>query len=246
MIYFLSISILVFNIFATDTHEALPEGEVAHYTFNDCDAREAHGNKSNGSLFGGVGCWCGIEDDGLLFDGVDDYVIFYGEVNRYFNTSDFTISFYFKPEQYNVFQQSMLGKRAACDEEQMFDILLNLNDRQVQTEVYESSFKHFGDLSPALIAAGWHHFALVREGLKASTYINGQLQKESYRCSGIDISNESPLSFSDSPCIKNGRTRRFQGVLDELRVFNRALSKEEIRQLYEQYPIENAKNDCVS
>ena len=84
-------------------YNSLEDGLVAHYSFNYCDARDDSGNGSDGELFGGVGCWCGIEDDGLLLDGARAYIEFPGKVNRYFNTSDFTISFYFKAEQYLVF-----------------------------------------------------------------------------------------------------------------------------------------------
>jgi len=219
---------------------------VAYYSFNECDARDDSGNGSHGKLFGSVSCWCGVEDDGLLLDGVNDYIEFYGSVNDYFGTSDFTISYYFKPEQYMVFQQSLFSKREDCTEYNMLDFMLDLNNKEVKTYLHETPSKYYGYLSPAIVENGWHHIALVREGLKASTYINGRLQKEGYRCSGIDISNEAVLSFSNSPCVQNGRSRRFRGILDEVRVFNRALSNQEIARLYSKYPVENAGMDCVT
>lgn len=219
---------------------------VAYYSFNECDARDDSGNGSNGKLFGSVSCWCGVEDDGLLLDGVNDFIEFQGDVNDYFGTTDFTLSYYFKAEKYMIFQQSLFSKRANCTEYNMLDFLLDLNNKEVKTFVYETPTKHYGALSPNILQPGWHHIALVREGLKASTYINGQLQREGYRCNGIDLSNEASLSFSNSPCIESGRIRRFRGVLDEVRVYNRALEKTEIEQLYSLHPVENAAMDCVS
>ena len=226
--------------------QSLEEGLVAYYSFNFCDARDESGNGSNGKLFGGVGCWCGIEDDGLLLDGAGSYIEFPGKVNRYFNTSDFTVSFYFKAEQYLVFQQSLLSKREDCDQFNMFDLLLDLNSREVSTAVHETPEKYYAGLSPALDTTNWIHFALVREGTRAYTYINGELHRESFRCSGVDISNNAVLSFSNSPCVHNGQARRFKGVLDELRVYSRALSSEEVRKLYREHPVENAAMDCVT
>ncbi len=228
------------------TNVLLEEGLVAHYSFNLCDARDDSGNGSDGVLLGNVGCWCGIEDDGLLLDGSRGYIEFPGKVNRYFNTSDFTISFYFKAEQYLVFQQSLLSKREECDEFSMFDLMLDLNSREVNTSVFETPEKYYGGLSPSLDTTSWIHFALVREGVRAYSYINGELHRQSFRCSGVDISNSAVLSFSNSPCVQAGRARRFKGVLDELRVYGRALSPEEIRKLYQQYPVENAVMDCVT
>lgn len=226
-------------------YDPLEDGLVAYYSFNQCDARDDTGNGSDGQLFGSISCWCGIEDDGLLLDGVRDYIEFHGRVNRYFNTTDFTISFYFKPEQYSPFSQSLISKRENCDEYYMLDLLLNMGEEEVNTNVYETPHKYYPEISPTLDSTNWQHFALVRDGFRASTYINGQLRREGFRCSGVDIGNEAVLSFANSPCL--GRSsRRFKGVLDELRVYDRALSEDEIKTLYELHPVENALMDCVT
>ena len=244
-ISFLAILFFVASSYSNKEH-TLDVGLVAHYTFNNCDARDDSGNESHGKLFGNIDCWCGIEDDGLLLDGIGDYIEFHGKVNHYFNTTDFTISFYFKPEQYLVFKQSLLSKRSECDEYNMFDFLLDLNLEEVSTAVYESPVKFYSNISPALDSKGWHHFALVREGVMATTYINGQPRKKGFRCSGVDLSNDQVLSFSNSPCLNSVGVRRFKGVLDELRVYDRALSSEEIQMLYNLNPVENAQMDCVT
>jgi|APTNR8051073442_1049403.scaffolds.fasta_scaffold00404_27 hypothetical protein len=221
------------------------EGLVAHFSFNQCDARDVLGSASFGEFRGPVRCWCGIDGDGLLLDGETAHVIFEGPVNRYFNTSDFTISFYFKPEARSAFPLSILSKRARCDEYQMLDLMLDFNRPELTTYFHESPNKYFLGLSPEVKPAGWQHFALVREGLYAYAYINGERVRESFRCSGVDIGNEAPLSIANSPCVQTGRARRFRGLFDELRVYDRALGPEEVKALYERYPIENPMMDCV-
>ncbi len=228
------------------TTDSLDDGLIAYYSFNECDARDDSGNGSNGILYGGMRCWCGIEDDGLLFDGVNDYVEFQGSVNDNFNTTDFTVSFYFKSEQQGVFKQSMLGKRKECTDYYMFDLLLDTGKQEVDTRVYETPGKNYDGISPTYEGNGWQHFALVREGFRATTYINGQLQHSGFRCSGVDITNEMPLMFANSPCLRSGPTQRFKGVLDELRIYDRALSAEEVALLYARHPIENAAQDCFT
>ena len=242
----LALLVAAFAISTSSPHNSLTEGLIAYYSFNFCDARDESGNGSDGVLFGNVGCWCGIEDDGLLLDGTHSYIEFPGKVNRYFNTSDFTVSFYFKAEQYLVFRQSLLSKREGCDEFNMFDLLLDLNSMEVAVAVHETPKKYYPGLSPGLDTAGWIHFALVREGTRAYSYINGELHRQSFRCSGVDISNNAVLSFSNSPCVQSGQARRFKGVLDELRVYSRALSPEEVRKLYRERPVESAVMDCVT
>lgn len=245
------INMLLFMMFLTPqtpsgNMEALDQSLVAYYSFNQCDARDDSGNGSDGKMIGQVNCWCGIDDDGLLFDGVGAHLEFSGLVNDYFNTSDFTISFYFKNEGRNIFRQSMLGKRLDCGDQHLLDIQLDQIHRKVQTEVRENEYKDYGDISPELDGEGWHHFALVREGTFAFTYINGILIRTGRRCSGVDLSNTATLNFANSPCIETGGVRRFKGILDELRIYDRALNEQEVQQLYNAYPIENAASDCYT
>jgi hypothetical protein len=224
----------------------LTKGLVAYYSFNDCNARDESGNGSDGKLFGNVGCWCGIEDDGLLFNGKHDYVEFYGIVNRYFTTSDFTISFYFKSNQYSVLKQSLFSKRESCEKYNALDFRLDRNLSIVETDFNETPVKDYGDISPETGENGWKHFVLARKGFKAYTYINGVLIREGHRCSGVDITNEAVLSFSNSPCVYEGGATRFKGILDELRVYDRALDESEVENLYLLNPVEKAEQDCVS
>ncbi|MEZ4934996.1 MAG: LamG domain-containing protein [Saprospiraceae bacterium] len=222
------------------------DGLVAHYTFNKCDIKDITGNNPDGVMMGDPGCHCGVEGNALFFDGINDYVEFPGIVNRHFNTTDFTVSFYFKPNKYSVFRQSLLSKRDTCNEYNMLDFQLDINGRIVKTDLYETPEKFFRDISPELPESDWVHFALVRKGIYAYTFINGELRQESRRCSGVDIGNEVVLSFSNSPCLSSGRTVRFKGGLDELRIYDHALTDEEIAQLYALHPVEMAEVDCIT
>jgi hypothetical protein len=237
-------SILSFLFLSSSSSFDPEEGLIAYYSFNECDARDDSGNGSNGQMSGGVSCWCGIEDDGLLFNGVNDFVEFQGLVNDYFSTSDFTISFYFHSKEYTIYPQSLLSKRENCEDVHMFDFMLKRARGELDIDVHETETKDFPGLETDVNGSGWHHVALVRRGIRAYTYINGQAVKESRRCSGVDLSNDALLSFSNSPCLQMG-VKRFKGVLDELRVYDYALTPEDIEALYRMHPIESAEQDCV-
>lgn len=245
MKYILFLCLPIFLCFQ-DHKLNLSKGLVASYSFNQCDARDDSGHESNGKMWGEIACRCGVEGSGLLLDGIDDYIEFEGLVNKTFNTTDFTIGFYIKPLGYSTFDQSMLSKRALCDDNYMMDIRLDLNQQTILADVYQSEYKYHKDLSPKFESGPWYHFVLVREGSIARTYINGVLQKESHRCSGVDITNDALLSFSNSPCIKGGRTQRFKGVLDQLTIYDIPLSHKAVLKLYQQFPVERAEVDCVS
>ncbi len=219
------------------------DGLVAYYSFNRCDARDDSGGESEGILHGQVGCWCGIEGDGLLFDGMDDWVAFSGRVNRCFSTTDFTVSFYIKPEGRAPYVQDLLSKRAGCGEEHLLDMLLDPAGKQLSGLIYESATNRFQDLQSSLPGATWMHVALVREGQEARLYIDGERRFEAFRCRGVDIGNSAALRFSNNHC---NRTRPFKGVLDELRIYDRALDDGEMRRLYLLHPVENAAMDCLT
>lgn len=246
MIRMLLFLLLILLFSAYTPNDPLTNGLVAYYSFNQCDARDDSGNGCHGVFFGDISCWCGIDDDGLLLDGRTAYIEFGGLVNKYFTTSDLTVSFYFRSEQYSVFDQSLLSKSEACNDYYTLDVLLNRQQSAVEAKVYESPNKYFPGLKPRLDSTRWIHFALVREGTRAFTYINGELRDEGFRCSGVDIGNEAMLNFGNSPCVQEGRAQRFKGVIDELRIYDRAFNEEEIRVLYHQHPVENAQQDCFT
>ena len=244
-ILFIGLTSFHFKYPSTDTRYD-DEGLVAHYTFNKCDVVDVTGNNPDGEVFGNPGCHCGVEGNAVFFDGSNDYFELPGIVNRHFGTTDFTVSFYIKPAKYSVFNQSLLSKRDSCNEYYMLDLQLDVNKKQVKTDLYESPEKYFKDLSPDMPQSNWVHFALVRKGIYAYTYINGQLRRDARRCSGVDIGNDAVLSFSNTPCLVTGRSVRFKGGLDELRVYDHALSDEEIMQVYSLHPVETAEVDCIS
>lgn len=218
---------------------------VAYYSFDNCDARDDSGFGSDGKMYGFPECWCGVKDDGLLFDGKDDYLEFEGIVNRYFSTSDLTVSFYIRSKTSTPFKMQLLSKRDSCNLGSQLDFQFNGSFQRVDIAFRESEYNYFSGLSAELDNQQWQHIVLVRKGINAYTYINGTLRQKSRKCRGVDISNNAFLQFSNGPCLGAG-LRRFNGVLDELKIFDRAFTDEEVLQLYRSVPIEHANQDCFS
>ena len=52
-----------------------------------------------------------------------------------------------------------------------------------------------------------------------------------------NIVNNEPLQFSNGPCAGKDGTRRLKGKLDDIRIYNRALSTSEIQELFDPVPV---------
>lgn len=205
-------------------------GLLAYYSFDNCDATDETGNGSNGSLVGSPACDCGVSGQALVLDGIDDHVVFNGIVNGIFSNSNFTISFYFKPfDAFNV--QDILSKREDCTNDAVvFDIQYFLSINAVSTEVSIPT-EIPAVLTNNLDLTCWHHYVLTRSSNRIRLYLNGNLIEERFTNGTYDLSNNATLTLANSPCL-GPNLDRFRGKFDELRIYNRALSEEEVSNFY--------------
>lgn len=81
---------------------------------------------------------------------------------------------------------------------------------------------------PAIPTESWTHVMGVFDGTKAALYLNGTLVGTTI-ASGVLENNSSDLTFGLDP---DNSSVYFSGRLDEARVYNRALSPDEVRDLY--------------
>jgi hypothetical protein len=102
-------------------------------------------------------------------------------------------------------------------------------------QVNTGSSGRWSTIGQTLAINTWHHVAFVYDGGKIMAYLNGNKVNESYGVSGIS-SSSAPLYIGDE-----GWGNNFNGLIDEVKVFNRALSQTEI-----QKEIGTTRNTCVS
>jgi hypothetical protein len=79
----------------------------------------------------------------------------------------------------------------------------------------------------------FHLVALVRQGKAVSVYIDGTLDSAATTGAVANVSNSAPLTAGESVCDGRDGTVPFQGQLDEIELFSRALSASEILAVYE-------------
>jgi gliding motility-associated-like protein len=145
-------------------------------------------------------------------------------------TNNFTVSFYFKPlntTQANT--QTILYKRNNCSNDNAFAVRYSPTVGSVNVILSQSA-----QLSATVSASVdpnrcWHHVVVVRENRTTSLWLDGILAASSVAPSPINITNdELPLIVGKSSCnITDGF---YEGFLDELLLYNRALSAREIEE----------------
>ncbi len=180
---------------------------------------DSSGNGNTGTLTGGVQWATGKLGKGLRFDGVNDYVDLTG-----FTATGGTYTFSFWAKSGDI---HYTGNDFFIDMQTPRFIL----SRQTNTfQFYDGAYKNFGSgISFAPYINSWHYFSWVfnTNNTTAYLYIDGVLKGSNGTYSSKDIGASIGLMAR-----YNGVTYNMAGLLDDVRIYNRALSSSEVQQQY--------------
>ncbi len=208
-------------------------GLVAHYAF-DGNYQDATGNTANTAVAVGTPEFrCGVSNDALLLDGAADLVYIPNgqNVNTEFDTEDFTVSFYFKPIGLNG-QQYLISKRdTACTYDYDFYVKYVPDSRTANGLLREIPQKTVSVVHTIDNSACWQHLVLVRDDTRVKMYINTKLVSDLGSQTRIDLTNDGDFVIGSAICRGTNEVP-FHGLIDELRIYNRALDDDEIKDLY--------------
>ena len=88
----------------------------------------------------------------------------------------------------------------------------------------------FADNSRNYADGAWHHVAVVRDGTYGAFWVDGILRSTSTNM--ISVHNSSPVCVGNSYSGDSFQRKGWHGLLDEIRIFDRALSMDEVRALH--------------
>ena len=209
----------------------LANGLVAHYEFEG-DADDSSGNDNDGEEFGGVSYVDGVIGQAVSFDGIDDYI----DVahNDSLSPEILTVSVWVNIIEDNGIVNMLLKGRWNGD--------LTNNQREYQLNTTYGNF--YGEqwnnvylLNPA-VESEWSLITLTYDKNSLRIYKNGLLDNsETFDDEINKPSNPESLTIGSAFGVENGDLGTYQNALnakmDDLRIYNRALSAEEIQTLYE-------------
>jgi hypothetical protein len=194
----------------------LGEGLVAYWPC-DGDAKDASGNGNDGVLHGAVAAADrnGKAGGALYFDGIDDSVVVPGTPSLDI-TNAITIAVWAKLDS----ARSILS---VCDK----------NGESWRLQLYSWNPAELGNDQTAIHFAGslpagkWVHVAATFDGSVAKVYLNGTEAGHAARSAPFP-SSASDVHIGSDPFLQK---EYFAGSLDDLAVWNRALSAEEVAKL---------------
>ena len=184
------------------------------------------GNNNNGTIYGAVWDNDGRFGKALKFDGVDDYV----EVPHNSGISGFeqlTVEFYFRTS--TVKDAVMVGKHYGSTDGEFYVGTLSPTQLRFMT-INSGSTRVEVNVSFNYATNQWFHCVGVYDGSLMQLFVNATLLGSNNQ-SGVLKSTTYPLRIA----AYSGSSWRFNGLIDEVRIYRKALTSAEISDLYNYY-----------
>ncbi len=162
-----------------------------------------------------------VAGNALNFDGTDDYV-FINDSSSLDLTSSFTFAMWIYPVSYPT-EGMILNKESTYE-------LATSPSGTIKWAINNTTPKWtWVDTGLTVPLNQWTHIAVTYNGSSIITYKNGGAQISTTAGAGNIIPNANPVTIA---ARSGGTTSFFAGKLDEVRIYNRALSAAEVATMY--------------
>lgn len=197
---------------------------------------------NDGRLLNGVLTEPGIVGNAFSFDGIDDYIVIPNNDDLNFGMGDFTVAawiqtsfdkgtgsdFILTKSLPGNGHQYTLSYRASTNGQVSFYV----DDHHI--EVAPGSWSEeaaFAESNFSIVDGEFHYIAGVRKGTITELYVDGILV-------GTDSSSTILSASSSNNVVIGGRENPssdpyFNGLIDEVQIYNRALSQSEIKGIFD-------------
>ncbi len=205
----------------------LPSNILAWWKFDEGSgtiASDSSGNNTGGTLTNGPVWTTGRINGALEFDRIDDYVSLANNLMP--ANINFTWTAWIRPKQLEiaggVFGYEAVGGRAE---------LIRMQPTNRFLFRLTNSTGSFADVvtSVSISQDTWTHIAAVRQGTAMRIYINGNKNSASNEnaIQGVIPGSNALVAIGKDPF-----NNRFNGTIDEVMIFNKALTDQEVLDIY--------------
>lgn len=224
---------ILLSLSTTAFSQNLQDGLVCYYPFDGYPIVDKSGNGNKAFIGSDSTLGCGVEGNAMRFDGLRSDLFIVGPASfDNFKTGPFSVSFYFKASnQVGNSTLDLISKRKNCTVDSSFAIRYTPSTNQMSVEVSENVKIRNVIIQRLDFGRCWQHIVVIRDYNKLSLYVNGRLAQTNLATRRVNITSDAPLSIAKSPCLQT-TDRKFAGSLDELRIYDRPLTEDEVRLLY--------------
>ncbi|MBI9038866.1 MAG: PKD domain-containing protein, partial [Bacteroidales bacterium] len=195
------------------------QGLIAYYPFSG-NTDDYSGNGHHGINYGATLTTdrFGIPDNAYDFDGSSNYM----DMGNWFNYNDFTISMWVNRETIGNSWRVLIDNNHPNN----WVIQSHENSNDFVFGLYPD-----GGVDFTIDLNQWDYVVCIKDGTSIKTYIDGVFQNESTMIATINYNNPN---LNISRWGAGGRF--FDGKIDDIRMYDRALSENEIQMLYNEQP----------
>ena len=245
----LALAILIFQANPLES-QVVRDGLVSYWTFDDADVdgntvKDAIGG-NDGTIIGAPKQGTGKFGQAFKFSGEPDAIDIGAPANGsldFGDDKDFSMIAWIKvdkPPELDGNQSTIVSKGDGGGNAR---ILWKINTTKVSVTISHiggGPTSHF--LGVKDVTDGkWHHVLFVADRSKGTRlYIDGKFDAEGEKSDEIDITTESRMYIGASVRIGETTRRYFEGLIDEVGIYDKALTEDEIERNF------NAKGLAVS
>lgn len=224
----------VSNLF---TAASEPSNLVARWQLDESSgftATDSAGAK-HGTLYPQKGTWAadGILAGRLSFIGDNDYILI-PDAAAWDQSDDLTVSLWVKPGLMEA-ADPLVARWNEAGNKRVWVIAIDDATGKIifytsSTGVNESSVLSISQIS----ATNWTHITAVHNSTTGQNklFINGKLNNVTGSVPAALFDTDEPVMIGHAARFSNGTGRYFQGLIDDVRIFDRALTDQEVTDLY--------------
>ncbi|VVB78285.1 Concanavalin A-like lectin/glucanases superfamily protein [uncultured archaeon] len=180
--------------------------------------------RNNGTNYGATQTGNGKFGDAMSFDGSDYLQIPSIKISNFSST----VSFWAKPSSQTAKSQGILSSGSGGSYGPYIIILTNSDPVAIQSRDDGSNVRQLGSVSRPAILETWHQYTLVYNSSNVAFYFDGNLNA----ITASQPNNLTPLFIGAGYSLGESAGARMNGSLDDVMIFNRSLTPQEIVGIY--------------
>ncbi|MCK4365277.1 MAG: right-handed parallel beta-helix repeat-containing protein [Thermoplasmatales archaeon] len=217
----LIVVVMVLSTVIVTVNADCPDGMISYWK-GDGNAKDSYG--SNDGTYSGLGYENGKVDQTFSFDGFNDHVRIPHHSSLNLGTGDFTLEAWIKPN-YNQKMHSTILSNRGDDEENGFLLgILVLQGYAEGSLFLQIDGTNYIPCNIDLRDYEWHHVAVTRTGISLAFYVDGV--EDGTANSGKNMNSDGDMIIGWDEPVPD--VTPYKGLIDEMAIYNKALSIDEI------------------